>query len=235
MAPALPGTPGGRAPWCPSAASCKLQKIEQSPRQVRISHPHVLATRVTARKFQITLLGAGSAQAPSAAPPLGCAPPPMPVHAVLSPQSSLHSEAGLGVATLGTLYGGVLLSSLCLPPVLIQSLGCKWTIAVSMCGYVAFSLGNFYASWYGAPPQALSHAASPPAHHCTRVPSLLGWPWPRSQPPVGPPPPPRPWIPVWQGIPGNRRKGIWFGGESQGFSQGWEPQARLCLSPACRE
>uniref|UniRef100_A0A5F9C4W5 Unc-93 homolog A n=1 Tax=Oryctolagus cuniculus TaxID=9986 RepID=A0A5F9C4W5_RABIT len=68
-------------------------------------------------------------------------------------QSSLHSEAGLGVATLGTLYGGVLLSSTCLPPLLIRKLGCKWTMAVSMCGYVAFSLGNFHASWYGSRPR----------------------------------------------------------------------------------
>ncbi|XP_008579378.1 PREDICTED: protein unc-93 homolog A-like [Galeopterus variegatus] len=63
-------------------------------------------------------------------------------------QSSLHSEEGLGVAALGTLYGAVLLSSMVLPAVLIQRCGCKWTIAASMCGYVAFSLGNFYASWY---------------------------------------------------------------------------------------
>ncbi|KAG8504738.1 Protein unc-93-A [Galemys pyrenaicus] len=63
------------------------------------------------------------------------------------PQSSLHSEKGLGVTTLSTLYAGVLLSSMLLPPLLIQRLGCKWTIVLSMCGYVAFSLGNFYASW----------------------------------------------------------------------------------------
>ncbi|KAJ8791524.1 hypothetical protein J1605_020620 [Eschrichtius robustus] len=66
----------------------------------------------------------------------------------LSPQSSLYSEEGLGVAALSTLYGAMLLSSLFLPPILIAKLGCKWTIVISMCCYVAFSLGNFYASWY---------------------------------------------------------------------------------------
>lgn len=63
-------------------------------------------------------------------------------------QSSLHSEEGLGVASLSVLYAALILSSMFLPPVLIKKLGCKWTIAGSMCGYIAFSLGNFYASWY---------------------------------------------------------------------------------------
>ncbi|NXN97631.1 UN93A protein, partial [Rhinopomastus cyanomelas] len=63
-------------------------------------------------------------------------------------QSSLHSEEGLGVAALSVLYAALILSSMFLPPVLIQKLGCKWTIAGSMCCYIAFSLGNFYASWF---------------------------------------------------------------------------------------
>ncbi|XP_023370417.1 protein unc-93 homolog A isoform X3 [Otolemur garnettii] len=70
-------------------------------------------------------------------------------------QSSLYSEAGLGVSALSTLYGSVLLSSMLLPPLLIRILGCKWTIVVSMCGYVAFSLGNFYASWYTLIPTSI--------------------------------------------------------------------------------
>ncbi|XP_031535741.1 protein unc-93 homolog A isoform X1 [Vicugna pacos] len=70
-------------------------------------------------------------------------------------QSSLYSEAGLGVAALSTLYCGMLLSSMFLPPVLIQKLGCKWTIVTSMCCYVAFSLGNFYASWYTLVPTSV--------------------------------------------------------------------------------
>ncbi|XP_074898188.1 protein unc-93 homolog A isoform X2 [Buteo buteo] len=63
-------------------------------------------------------------------------------------QSSLHSEEGLGVASLSVLYAALILSSMFLPPILIKKLGCKWTIAGSMCCYIVFSLGNFYASWY---------------------------------------------------------------------------------------
>ncbi|KAM5326041.1 protein unc-93 homolog A isoform 2-T4 [Glossophaga mutica] len=62
-------------------------------------------------------------------------------------QSSLYSAEGLGVAVLSTLYGAMLLSSMFLPPLLIRTLGCKWTIVAAMSCYVAFSLGNFYASW----------------------------------------------------------------------------------------
>ncbi|OXB57473.1 hypothetical protein ASZ78_009250 [Callipepla squamata] len=62
--------------------------------------------------------------------------------------SSLNSEEGLGVASLSVLYAALIISSMFLPPILIKKLGCKWTIAGSMCCYVAFSLGNFYASWY---------------------------------------------------------------------------------------
>uniref|UniRef100_A0A8C9EHX0 Protein unc-93 homolog A n=1 Tax=Pavo cristatus TaxID=9049 RepID=A0A8C9EHX0_PAVCR len=63
-------------------------------------------------------------------------------------QSSLNSEEGLGVASLSVLYAALIFSSMFLPPILIKKLGCKWTIAGSMCCYIAFSLGNFYASWY---------------------------------------------------------------------------------------
>ncbi|XP_008686685.2 protein unc-93 homolog A isoform X2 [Ursus maritimus] len=70
-------------------------------------------------------------------------------------QSSLYSEEGLGVTALSTLYGGVLLSSMFLPPLLIKKFGCKWTIVISMCCYVAFSLGNFYASWYTLIPTSI--------------------------------------------------------------------------------
>uniref|UniRef100_A0A8C8VQM1 Protein unc-93 homolog A n=1 Tax=Pelusios castaneus TaxID=367368 RepID=A0A8C8VQM1_9SAUR len=64
-------------------------------------------------------------------------------------QSSLHSEEGLGVASLSVIYAALILSSMFLPPILIKKLGCKWTIVGSMCCYITYSLGNFYASWYG--------------------------------------------------------------------------------------
>ncbi|XP_067845319.1 protein unc-93 homolog A-like [Heptranchias perlo] len=70
-------------------------------------------------------------------------------------QSSLNSDQGLGLASLSVIYAALILSSMFLPPVMIKYLGCKWTIVISMCGYVAFSIGNFYASWYTLIPTAI--------------------------------------------------------------------------------
>ncbi|XP_006871255.1 PREDICTED: protein unc-93 homolog A [Chrysochloris asiatica] len=70
-------------------------------------------------------------------------------------QSSLNSESGLGLTALSTLYGTILLSSMFLPSLLIKKFGCKWTITGSMCCYVAFSLGNFHASWYTLIPTSI--------------------------------------------------------------------------------
>ncbi|XP_054856752.1 protein unc-93 homolog A [Eublepharis macularius] len=70
-------------------------------------------------------------------------------------QSSLHSEEGLGVASLSVIYGALILSSMFLPPILIKKFGCKWTIVGSMCCYITFSLGNFYASWYTLIPTSM--------------------------------------------------------------------------------
>ncbi|XP_036281500.1 protein unc-93 homolog A-like [Pipistrellus kuhlii] len=70
-------------------------------------------------------------------------------------QSSLYSEEGLGVTVLSTLYAAMMLSCMLLPPLLIRALGCKWTIVLSMSCYVAFSLGNFYASWYTLIPTSI--------------------------------------------------------------------------------
>ncbi|XP_070112650.1 protein unc-93 homolog A isoform X2 [Equus caballus] len=91
-------------------------------------------------------------------------------------QSSLYREEGLGVAALSTIYGAVLVSSMFLPSVLIKKLGCKWSIVISMCCYVAFSLGNFYASWYTLIPTSimLGLGAAPLwSAHCTYL-TIMG-------------------------------------------------------------
>lgn len=63
-------------------------------------------------------------------------------------QSSLNADEGLGVASLSIIYAALIISSMFVPPILIKTLGCKWTITASMCCYVAYSLGNFLPSWY---------------------------------------------------------------------------------------
>ncbi|XP_067844455.1 protein unc-93 homolog A-like [Heptranchias perlo] len=70
-------------------------------------------------------------------------------------QSSLNSDQGLGLASLSVIYAALILSSMFLPPVMIKYLGCKWTIVISMCCYVTFSIGNFYPSWYTLIPTAI--------------------------------------------------------------------------------
>ncbi|RLV98568.1 hypothetical protein DV515_00010716, partial [Chloebia gouldiae] len=51
-------------------------------------------------------------------------------------QSSLSAEEGLGAAFLSVLFAALTLLSVFLPPIIIKKLGCKWTIAASMCCYV---------------------------------------------------------------------------------------------------
>ncbi|KAM9316719.1 protein unc-93 homolog A-like [Gastrophryne carolinensis] len=70
-------------------------------------------------------------------------------------QSSLNADEGLGVASLSIIYGALIISSMFVPPILIKKLGCKWTIAVSMCCYITYSLGNFYPSWYTLIPTSM--------------------------------------------------------------------------------
>ncbi|XP_038659110.1 protein unc-93 homolog A-like isoform X2 [Scyliorhinus canicula] len=70
-------------------------------------------------------------------------------------QSSLNSDQGLGLASLSVIYAALILSSMFLPPLMIKYLGCKWTIVISMCCYVSFSIGNFYPSWYTLIPTAI--------------------------------------------------------------------------------
>ncbi|XP_078261309.1 protein unc-93 homolog A isoform X3 [Rhinoraja longicauda] len=70
-------------------------------------------------------------------------------------QSSLNSDEGLGLASLSVIYAALIVSSMFLPPIMIKYFGCKWTIVMSMCCYVTFSIGNFYPSWYTLIPTAV--------------------------------------------------------------------------------
>uniref|UniRef100_A0A8C5PRS6 Protein unc-93 homolog A n=1 Tax=Leptobrachium leishanense TaxID=445787 RepID=A0A8C5PRS6_9ANUR len=70
-------------------------------------------------------------------------------------QSSLNADEGLGVASLSIIYGALIISSVFVPPIMIKKIGCKWTIVASMGCYVAYSLGNFYASWYTLIPTSM--------------------------------------------------------------------------------
>uniref|UniRef100_A0A8C5PQP4 Protein unc-93 homolog A n=1 Tax=Leptobrachium leishanense TaxID=445787 RepID=A0A8C5PQP4_9ANUR len=65
-----------------------------------------------------------------------------------SPQSSLNPLEGLGVVSLSVIYGSQIFSSIVLTPFIICKLGCKWTIIISMCVYITYTLANFYPKWY---------------------------------------------------------------------------------------
>ncbi|XP_062858490.1 protein unc-93 homolog A [Trichomycterus rosablanca] len=62
-------------------------------------------------------------------------------------QSSLNTEAGMGVISLSVIYGTIILSSMFLPPIMIKNLGCKWTIFISMACYISYSFGNLFPGW----------------------------------------------------------------------------------------
>ena len=70
-------------------------------------------------------------------------------------QSSLNQEKGLGLASLCVIYAALILSCMFAPPFLIGRLGCKWTLVLSMTGYVLYTLANYYATWYTLMPASV--------------------------------------------------------------------------------
>jgi len=62
-------------------------------------------------------------------------------------QSSIHTDAKLGLASLSMVYASLVLSCMFVPPILIGKLGAKYTIMLSMCGYVIYTLSMFYPKW----------------------------------------------------------------------------------------
>ncbi|XP_069463345.1 protein unc-93 homolog A-like [Ambystoma mexicanum] len=63
-------------------------------------------------------------------------------------QSSLNKEQNMGVVALAVMYGAFCCSCLFLAPILTEKLGCKWTIVLSMCCFITYTLANFYPKWY---------------------------------------------------------------------------------------
>jgi len=70
-------------------------------------------------------------------------------------QSSLNDEDGLGVGSLAIIYGSLIISALFAPSFVIKKLGCKWTIVIAICGYVTYSLANFYPAWSTLVPSSI--------------------------------------------------------------------------------
>ena len=70
-------------------------------------------------------------------------------------QSSLNKDEGLGLASLSVIYAALIVSCMFVPPLVINKLGCKWTIAASMVCYCTYTIANFYSSWYTLIPASL--------------------------------------------------------------------------------
>ncbi|XP_026477217.1 UNC93-like protein [Ctenocephalides felis] len=70
-------------------------------------------------------------------------------------QSSINASAGLGTASLATIYGSLVLSNLFLPVLMIGWLGCKWTMAVSFITYMPYIAAQFGPSFGTMIPAAL--------------------------------------------------------------------------------
>ncbi|BFZ13336.1 hypothetical protein BsWGS_16375 [Bradybaena similaris] len=60
-------------------------------------------------------------------------------------QTSLNREEGVGAWSLSTIYVALIVSCMFLPNFIIARLGCKWTIPISMIGYILYMCANFYA------------------------------------------------------------------------------------------
>ena len=69
-------------------------------------------------------------------------------------QSSLNEVAGLGVATLSCVYGGATLSCF-LAPLLLDKIGYKITLIISMSVHLVFVGANFYPAFYTLVPAGL--------------------------------------------------------------------------------
>lgn len=70
-------------------------------------------------------------------------------------QSSLNPDKGLGLASLSVIYATLILSCMFVPPMIIGRLGCKWTLVLSMVGYVLYTASNYHARWWTLIPASI--------------------------------------------------------------------------------
>ena len=54
---------------------------------------------------------------------------------------------GMGVITSSCLYASLMISCFFLPTLIINTIGHKWTIPLSFCGYILYMAANGYAVW----------------------------------------------------------------------------------------
>ncbi|KFM59432.1 Protein unc-93-like protein, partial [Stegodyphus mimosarum] len=62
-------------------------------------------------------------------------------------QSTINREQGIGVTSQATVYVSFCISALLFPKYVIQKIGCKNTITLSMLTYVPYISSNFYPHW----------------------------------------------------------------------------------------
>ena len=71
-------------------------------------------------------------------------------------QSSIHDDENLGLVSLCVIYAALVTSCMFVPPLLINKLGCKYTVMLSMSGYVLYTVAMFYPRyWTLVPASAL--------------------------------------------------------------------------------
>ena len=71
-------------------------------------------------------------------------------------QSSLHTEEGLGLATVSVMHAAISAATLFgVAPAIINKIGHKWTMVACMMAYLLWMLMNGHASWYTMIPSAL--------------------------------------------------------------------------------
>lgn len=69
-------------------------------------------------------------------------------------QSSLNNDQGLGTASLSTIYITLVISSMFLPPILIDKFGTKWTIVLCQFSYLLYIASNIVPRWSTLIPSA---------------------------------------------------------------------------------